>query len=84
MAFLDIYPTVKGHTLVIPKEHAPDLLNVSYDTLAKVVKVVRKITPGILKAVGATGFNLGVNNGEAAGQIVFHTCEIFSSAYYNS
>lgn len=73
LAFLDINPVNPGHTLVIPKAHYPDMLNMPYETLAQVMGVARKIAPGVLKAVGAEGFNLGLNNGAAAGQIIFHT-----------
>lgn len=73
LAFLDIHPTNPGHTLVIPKAHHNDLLDTPADLLAKLMAVVVKITPAIIKGVGAEAFNLGVNNGAAAGQIIFHT-----------
>lgn len=73
LAFLDINPVNPGHTLVIPKIHYPDLLNTPAPALAALMAAIRQIAPGILKAVGAEGFNLGVNNGRAAGQIIFHT-----------
>jgi len=73
LAFLDINPINPGHTLVIPKEHHKDLLDTPPELAAKLVTTVQKITPAILKAVGADAFNLGVNVGAAAGQIIFHT-----------
>lgn len=73
LAFLDIHPTNPGHTLVIPKAHHNDLLDTPADLLAKLMQVVAKITPAIIKGVGAEAFNLGVNNGATAGQIIFHT-----------
>ena len=73
LAFLDIHPVNPGHTLVIPKEHHTDLLDTPPDLLAKLLQTIVKIAPVITKAVGAAGFNLGVNNGAAAGQIIFHT-----------
>ncbi|PIP67275.1 MAG: HIT family protein [Parcubacteria group bacterium CG_4_9_14_0_2_um_filter_41_8] len=72
-AFLDIHPVNLGHTLVIPKEHHKDLLSTPTELAQKLIIAVQKITPAILGAVGSEGFNLGVNNGESAGQVVFHT-----------
>jgi len=73
LAFLDINPVNLGHSLVIPKEHHKDLLSTPTELASKLIAVVQKITPAILNAVEAESFNLGVNNGEQAGQIVFHT-----------
>jgi len=73
MAFLDIRPINPGHTLVIPKRHAENMLVSSDEDLVKVMGVIKKITPAILRAVGAEAFNLGCNTGRAAGQVVFHT-----------
>ncbi|TAL19609.1 HIT family protein [Patescibacteria group bacterium] len=72
LAFLDIHPVNPGHTLVIPKEHAPTLLESSRESAHAVVDTVQKITPAILAAVGSPAFNLGVNTGSAAGQAVHH------------
>ena len=71
-AFLDIMPIHKGHTLVIPKEHHETLLDMPDDTLAELAKVAKKVSKAVKKATGADGFNIGQNNGAAAGQAVFH------------
>ncbi|MDP3995219.1 MAG: HIT family protein [bacterium] len=73
LAFLDINPVNPGHTLVIPKEHYKDLLDTPPELASKLIQAVRDIAPAILKAVGADSFNLGLNNGATAGQVVFHT-----------
>lgn len=73
LAFLDIRPVNPGHTLVIPKEHYEHCLETLDDILAEIMKTVKKITPAILRAVGAEAFNLGTNCGRVAGQVVFHT-----------
>lgn len=73
LAFLDIHPTNPGHTLVIPKAHHKDFLDTPAELQAKMIQVIGKIAPAIMKAVGAEAFNLGVNNGAVAGQIIFHT-----------
>ena len=72
IAFLDINPINKGHVLVVPKEHYNNLLDTPKDLLKDLVIVIQKLTPDILEAIGAKDFNLGLNNGRAAGQIVDH------------
>jgi histidine triad (HIT) family protein len=72
LAFLDIMPRTKGHTLVITKEPAADLFGISQDGLGKLMTVVQKIAPQIKKAVGADGILIQQFNGAAAGQTVFH------------
>ncbi|MBI2636869.1 MAG: HIT family protein [Parcubacteria group bacterium] len=72
LAFLDRSPVNPGHTLVIPKEHHRDLLDTPPELGAKLMNAIQKIAPAILAGVGADSFNLGVNNGAGAGQIVFH------------
>ena len=73
IAFLDINPVTPGHTLVVPKNEQPNLLASSEEDILQVMQVIRKIAPGIMKAVGADGFNTSFNTGEASGQSVFHT-----------
>ena len=72
IAFLDINPINKGHVLVVPKEHYNNLLDTPKDLLKDLVIVIQKLTPDILEAIGAKDFNVGLNNGRAAGQIVDH------------
>lgn len=73
LAFLDIHPVNLGHALVVPKAHYVNILDTPNDVLAKLMAAVIKIAPAILKAVGADSFNLGVNNGATAGQVIWHT-----------
>lgn len=72
LAFLDIMPRSEGHALVITKEKARDLFDVSPEALAKLMAVVRKLAPQIKEVVGADGVLIQQFNGEAAGQTVFH------------
>lgn len=72
-AFLDIGPVSKGHTLIVPKEHAADLNSGSEESAIALMATVHRIAPKIMKTLGATGYNLGMNHGEVAGQDVFHT-----------
>jgi histidine triad (HIT) family protein len=72
LAFLDIMPRSEGHALVITKEKARDLFDVSPKALAKLMAVVQKLAPQIKDAVGAEGVLIQQFNGAAAGQTVFH------------
>lgn len=73
LAFLDIRPINPGHTLLVPKQHAANLLETSLEDAQRLMEVAKKIAPGILKTVGTESFNLAVNNGRSSGQVVFHT-----------
>jgi len=72
VAFLDIHPTRPGHTLVVPKVHCDDLLGCEMAVVLHMMAAVQKVAKAVVAATGAEGFNLGVNNGRAAGQIIFH------------
>jgi histidine triad (HIT) family protein len=72
IAFLDIHPITQGHTLVMPKTHHADLLEVPQDVLQAAVARIPKIARAVMAGVGATSFNVGVNSGKASGQIIFH------------
>ena len=72
-AFLDIAPVNKGHALVIPKEHHKDLLDMPDDILAEVAIISKKVAKAVIEATNADGFNIGKNNGKAAGQVIFHS-----------
>ena len=72
LAYLDINPFTKGHTLVIPKEHSAGLLDTDEKTLAEVIARVKKVAAHLKAALPCDGFNILQNNGEAAGQTVMH------------
>ncbi len=70
--FLDLNPATRGHALLVPKKHFADLFELE-DELAKKAIILAKQVAGRMKEVlGCTGINLVQNNGEAAGQTVFH------------
>jgi len=73
MAFLDVTPVSLGHSLIVPKVHAENLLETPEGDLEAIIRAVKKIGRAAKEATGADGFNLGVNTGEAAGQVVMHT-----------
>ena len=72
MAFLDIAPVNKGHTLVIPKKHYVDFLDMPDDIVQKLFTATKKITKAVVEGVKADGFNFGMNNKKAGGQLVMH------------
>jgi len=72
LAFLDIMPRAPGHTLVLPKAPARNILDVAPDDLAHVAKVVQKIAKAGMTAFGADGITVQQFNEGAGGQVVFH------------
>lgn len=72
LAFLDIAPNTPGHTLVIPKKYAKNIFDVDEETLASVMKTVRKLAPIVRDAVGAKGVHINSNHEHEGGQEVFH------------
>ena len=72
LAFLDIMPRAPGHTLVLPKAPARNLLDVEPDDLAHVVKVAQKIAKVSVQVFGADGVTIQQLNESAGGQVVFH------------
>jgi histidine triad (HIT) family protein len=72
IAFLDIYPFSKGHTLVCPKEHGETIWDMEEGEIAELFKVASKVSKAVVAAVGADGFRFVQNNGEAANQVVAH------------
>ena len=72
LAFLDISQTTKGHTLIIPKKHRVDLFEMDECLMEQVFKVVPKIANGLKATFDCHGLNVVNNNGEVAGQTVFH------------
>jgi histidine triad (HIT) family protein len=71
-AFLDIGPLSPGHTLVIPKEAVATLDQLSDESAAAIGRVLPRLCRAVLKATGATEYNILQNNGPSAHQAVFH------------
>ena len=69
---LDMGPASKGHALLLPKEHFKDLCELDPEVAKKVLPVCAKVGAAMKKSLGCEGFNIVQNNGEAAGQTVFH------------
>ena len=73
LAFLDIRPIVRGHTLVIPKVHTVDLTDTPSSTLADMVRIGQRIGQAARASdLAADGNNIAINDGKAAFQSVFH------------
>lgn len=71
-AFMDIMPRAQGHTLVIPKAAARNLLDISPDDLARMMPSVQRVALAVRRALGAEGISLMQFNESAGGQVVFH------------
>ena len=71
-AIMDISPAAKGHIVLLPKKHSKNLLDVEDDIASKALLVARQLTNAMQKELSCDGINLLQNNGEAAGQTVFH------------
>src|SRR6185295_1264889 len=71
-AFLDIGPLSDGHTLVIPKERKAQLHQLSDESAAAIGRVLPRLCRAVMRATGATAYNVLQNNGTAAHQVVMH------------
>lgn len=69
---LDLGPASKGHALILPKQHAANLFELPDELAAKVMPLAKQVASKLQKGLGADGINVVQNNGEAAGQTVFH------------
>ena len=72
LAFLDIGPLSRGHTLVIPKERKACMHELSDASAAAIGRVLPRLCRAVMAATGATAYNILQNNGAAAHQAVFH------------
>lgn len=69
---LDLGPVRRGHALILPKKHYADLFEIPEDLSFRALRVARKVGAALMKALSADGLQLTQNNGEAAGQTIFH------------
>lgn len=72
LAFLDLSQTTNGHTLVIPKKHYQNILEVNDNDLAHIILVTKKLANKIMNKLNAKGINILTNANEVAGQTVMH------------
>ena len=69
---LDRFPGAAGHVLIIPKTHYSDMFELSEEAAAKLYPLAKKIAERVKEVTGSEGINIVQNNGEAAGQSVYH------------
>lgn len=72
LAFLDINPASRGHTLIIPKHHAVDVHDMPPAALTAVAQTTQQVALRLKQVLQPDGMNILQNNGAAAGQSVFH------------
>lgn len=72
LAFMDIMPQTPGHTVVIPKEAAEDMMDLSPDGAARLIQATQKIARAAKKALEASAVTLAQRSGRDSGQTVFH------------
>ncbi|MDY6770183.1 MAG: HIT family protein [Candidatus Nanohaloarchaea archaeon] len=72
LAFLDVNPVSRGHTLVVPKQHAGEITDLDSDTTAAVFDLARQVADAQRRGLNPEGVNILQSNGEAAGQEIHH------------
>ncbi len=72
LAFLDIHPRAPGHTMILPKTHAENLLDLPNNKTGPVFTAVKKVTALLKKSLKPDAFTIGINNGRVSGQIIDH------------
>lgn len=72
ISFLDIMPANKGHCLVVPRKHAQNLIQMDEGDLEATIKAAKKVARALSLSFGNASFNIVMNNGKEAGQIVNH------------
>jgi histidine triad (HIT) family protein len=72
VVFLSNHPVNEGHTLVVPKRHYLNIYEISEDEAAYLFMIVKRVAHAVKDSVEAEGIRIVQNNGEAAGQVVFH------------
>ena len=69
---LDLGPATKGHSLILPKKHAANIAEMPDELLGRAMSVAKKVAVAMKEGLSCDGVNVVQNNGEAAGQTVFH------------
>lgn len=72
LAFMDVMPQAEGHTLIVPKEDARNLLEISTEGAAHLIQTTQKVAKALDAAFKPDGITINQFNNEAAGQTVFH------------
>ena len=80
---LDQGPATKGHALILPKKHYANLYELPEELAARAMVLAKRMAGAMTEALNCDGFNLVQNNGEAAGQTVFHFHMHLIPRYHN-
>ncbi len=72
VAFLDIFPMSLGHTVVIPKKHAENIIDLAGEEVEPLFSAVKEITGLLQEKLAPRGFTIGINHGRVGGQLVDH------------
>ena len=72
VAILDVHPKAPGHTMVLPKTHVGDLLDLPEEKIAPVFSAVKKVATLLKKSLKPDAFTIGINNGRMSGQLIDH------------
>ena len=72
LAFLDVHPLTEGHTLIVPKKHVENIIDLPEDEVAPVFSAVKKVTELLEKKLAPKGFTIGINHGRISGQTIDH------------
>ena len=72
LAFFDKFPVNEGHVLIIPRRHLAGLFEATLEEIVSIWKLLKEVTVELNQRFQPDGFNVGVNEGAAAGQTVFH------------
>ena len=72
LGVLDVNPRSLGHTMILPKTHAENILDLPDDYIGPVFQAVKRVTELLKKSFNPDGFTIGINHGQASGQVVDH------------
>jgi histidine triad (HIT) family protein len=72
VGILDAFPRAIGHTIVLPRQHAENILELSDDQIGKVFEAVKKVTLMLKEKINPDGFTIGINHGKVSGQAIDH------------
>lgn len=72
IAFFDAYSVTTGHTLIVPRRHVPDYFSLTNEEKRAIDRAILALKRRFDQSLKPAGYNIGINNGKAAGQTVFH------------
>jgi len=72
LAFLDVHPLTAGHTLIVPKKHAENMIDLAPEEVGPLFMAVKKVTTLLEEKLTPKGFTIGINHGKISGQVIDH------------